>query len=85
MKQTTSKEKLTHNKSITDSKAIMLFKDIIRPVLVLIANLIRCMGEALQILGKSSTETIGEQTNNQSVKQGVTEDEIWFRVSLIGK
>lgn len=57
MKQTTSKEKLTHNKSITDSKAIMLFKDIIRPVLVLIANLIRCMGEALQILGKSSTET----------------------------
>lgn len=38
MKQLTTKEKLSHNKSITDSKAIMLFKDLIRPVLSLIAS-----------------------------------------------
>ena len=38
MNQTTTKEKLSHNKSITDSKAVMLFKDLIRPVLSLIAG-----------------------------------------------
>lgn len=38
MKQTTTKEKISHNKSLTDSKAIMLFKDLIRPVLSLIAS-----------------------------------------------
>ena len=38
MKQTTTKEKLSRNKSITDSKAVMLFKDLIRPVLSLIAS-----------------------------------------------
>ena len=51
----------------------------------LIGDFMRCLGEALQILGKSSTETIEEQTDNQSVKQDVTEDPIWFRVSLIEK
>lgn len=51
----------------------------------LIGDFMRCLGEALQILGKSSTEIIEEQTNNQSVKQDVSEDEIWFRVSLIEK
>lgn len=38
MNQTTTKEKLSHNKSITDSKAVMLFKDLSRPVLSLIAS-----------------------------------------------
>lgn len=38
MKQTTTKEKLFHNKSVTDNKAVMLFKDLIRPVLSLIAS-----------------------------------------------
>lgn len=38
MNQITTKEKLSHNKSITDSKAVMLFKDLIRPVLSLIAS-----------------------------------------------
>ena len=38
MNQTTTKEKLSHNKSITDSKTVMLFKDLIRPVLSLIAS-----------------------------------------------
>ena len=38
MNQTTTKEKLSHNKSIVDSKAIMLFKDLIRSVLSLIAS-----------------------------------------------
>lgn len=38
MKQTTTKEKQSHNKSITDNKAVMLFKDLIRPVLSLIAS-----------------------------------------------
>lgn len=38
MKQTTAKEKLSHNKSITENKAIMLFKDLIHPVLSLIAS-----------------------------------------------
>lgn len=51
----------------------------------LIGDFMRCLGEALQILGKSSTEIIEEQTNNQSVQQDVNEDEIWFRVSLIEK
>ena len=51
----------------------------------LIGDFLRCLGEALHVLGKSSTETIEEQTDNQSVKQDVTEDEIWFRVSLMEK
>ena len=38
MNQTTTKEKLSRNKSITDSKAVMLFKDLIRPLLSLIAS-----------------------------------------------
>lgn len=38
MIQTTAKEKLYKNRSITDSKALMLFKDLIRPVLSLIAS-----------------------------------------------
>lgn len=38
MNQFTTKEKLSNNKSITDSKPIMLFKDLIRPVLSLIAG-----------------------------------------------
>ena len=38
MKQTTTKEKISHNKSLTDSKAIMLLKDLIRPVLSPIAS-----------------------------------------------
>ena len=38
MNQITTKEKLSRNKSITDSKAVMLFKDLIRPVLSLIAS-----------------------------------------------
>lgn len=38
MNQTTTREKLSHNRPITDCKAIMLFKDLIRPVLSLIAS-----------------------------------------------
>lgn len=38
MKQTTTKEKLSHNKSITDNKAFVLIKDLMRPVLSLIAS-----------------------------------------------
>lgn len=38
MKQTTMKEKLLQNKPITDSKAVMLFKDLIHPILSLIAS-----------------------------------------------
>lgn len=38
MNQITTKEKIGKNKSITDSKAIMLFKDLLRPVLSLIAG-----------------------------------------------
>lgn len=38
MKQTTTKEKLSRNKPITDSKAVMLFKDLLRPILSLIAG-----------------------------------------------
>lgn len=38
MNQTTTKEKLSHNKSITDGNVAMLFKDLIRPVLSLIAS-----------------------------------------------
>jgi len=38
MNQITTKEKLSRNKSITDSKAVMLFKDLIRPILSLIAS-----------------------------------------------
>ena len=38
MNQTTTKEKISRNKSITDSKAVMLFKDLIRPILSLIAS-----------------------------------------------
>lgn len=36
--QVTTKEKLIGNRPITDSKAVMLFKDLIRPVLSLIAS-----------------------------------------------
>ena len=36
--QTTTKEKLNRDRSLTDSKVIMLFKDLIRPVLSLIAS-----------------------------------------------
>lgn len=38
MKQLTTKEKLSQNKSITDCKVFMLFKDLIRPILSLIAS-----------------------------------------------
>lgn len=38
MIQITTKDKLNRNQPITDSRAIMLFKDIIRPVLSLIAS-----------------------------------------------
>ena len=38
MIQITTKETLNRNKPITDSKAIMLFKDLVRPVLSLIAS-----------------------------------------------
>lgn len=38
MNQITTKDRLSNNKSITDSKPIMLFKDLIRPVLSLIAG-----------------------------------------------
>lgn len=38
MKQTTTKEKLSQNKSLTDNKAVMLIKDLIRPILSLIAS-----------------------------------------------
>lgn len=38
MNQITTKEKLSRNKSITDSKAVMRFKDLIRPILSLIAG-----------------------------------------------
>ena len=38
MNQTTTKEKISRNKSISDSKAVMLFKDLIRPILSLIAS-----------------------------------------------
>lgn len=38
MNQITTKEKLSRNKSISDSKTVMLFKDLIRPVLSLIAS-----------------------------------------------
>lgn len=38
MNQITTKEKIGKNKSITDSRAIMLFKDLLRPVLSLIAG-----------------------------------------------
>lgn len=36
--QATTKEKISKNKSITDSNAIMLFKDLLRPVLSLVAG-----------------------------------------------
>lgn len=39
MKQTTTKEKITKNKPITDSRAAMLFKDLLRPVLNLLVGL----------------------------------------------
>ncbi|MGM9589225.1 MAG: lysophospholipid acyltransferase family protein [Faecousia sp.] len=38
MRQFTTKEKTSHNKPLTDNKAIMLFKDLLRPVLSLIAS-----------------------------------------------
>ena len=38
MKQITTKEKTAKNKSITDSRAIMLFKDLLRPALSMIAG-----------------------------------------------
>ena len=38
MKQTTTKEKLSQSKFITDSKAIMFVKDMIRPILSMIAG-----------------------------------------------
>ena len=38
MIQITTKDKFTKNKPITDSQAVMLFKDLIRPVLSLIAS-----------------------------------------------
>lgn len=38
MKQTTTKEKISHNKSLTDNKAIMFFKDLLRLALSLIAG-----------------------------------------------
>lgn len=38
MNQFTTTEKISKNKSITDSKALMLFKDLLRPVLSLIAG-----------------------------------------------
>lgn len=38
MNQITTKEKLSLNKSITDNKAVMMFKDLIRPVLSMIAS-----------------------------------------------
>ncbi len=38
MKQTTTKEKMNLNRPITDNKAVMLLKDVIRPVLSLIAS-----------------------------------------------
>ena len=38
MNQITTKEKISKNKSITDRKALMLFKDLLRPVLSLIAG-----------------------------------------------
>lgn len=38
MIQITTKEKLNRNKSLSDNKAIMLFKDLIRPVLSFIAS-----------------------------------------------
>ena len=38
MNQITTKERITRNNSITDSKAIMLLKDLIRPALSLIAS-----------------------------------------------
>ena len=38
MKQITTKEKLSRQRAITDSNAIMLFKDLIRPVLSFIAS-----------------------------------------------
>lgn len=51
----------------------------------LIGDFMRCMGETLQMLGKSSAETVEEQIDMQPVNQNVAEDEIWFRVSLIEK
>lgn len=38
MKQTTTKEKISHNKSLTDNKAIMFFRDLLTPALSLIAG-----------------------------------------------
>ena len=38
MNQITTKEKISRNKSIADCKALMLFKDLLRPVLSLIAG-----------------------------------------------
>lgn len=38
LNQVTTKEKISGNRSITDSKTIMLFKDLIRPVLSFIAS-----------------------------------------------
>ena len=38
MNQITTKEKTAKNKSITDSRAIMLFKDLLRPALSMIAS-----------------------------------------------
>ncbi len=38
MQQTTTKEKMNLNRPITDNKAVMLLKDVIRPVLSLIAS-----------------------------------------------
>lgn len=38
MKQITTKEKITQNKPVTDGRAAMLFKDLLRPVLNLLAG-----------------------------------------------
>lgn len=49
----------------------------------LIADFMQCLGEALQILEKSNTDLIKKQIAIPSLEQGMIEDEIWFRISMI--
>ena len=49
----------------------------------LVADFMRCLGEALQMLGISTTDPTKKQIAIATLKQGVIEDEIWFRISMI--
>lgn len=59
MKQTTTKEKITANKKLTDHKVIMLLKDVLRPVLNVIAG--------TRVPYKVKVETTGDSQGSQPV------------------